>query len=151
MSRVQIIDLEPKVMRRDSLFREMVRGLLLVFVIVPLRLVAGRRRHDDARISALELELGLREPENLIEQHADPDLICTPGIGYQNAEAKAWRDKYAQPRRGTREWRSDYERGQDEARDWLDHLGHDHERIDVTAIGDATRQYIRGRCIKPGS
>lgn len=86
MSRVQIIELEPKVMRRDSLFREMCRGLLFL-VVMPLRLIARRHHPDYERIAELELDCGLREPtevEKLVVQFDDPEL--TAHIGCRNVE-----------------------------------------------------------------
>lgn len=61
------------------------QGMLIMFCLLPLRLVAGRRpllgtasrrgRPMTAKqVSALELQLGLREPENPIEEFDDPRL-----------------------------------------------------------------------------
>lgn len=51
---------------RPALFADIWRGLLVVYVLL-LRLITGRRRADQARIAELEVELGYRSLESVIE------------------------------------------------------------------------------------
>ena len=67
-----------------TLVRDICRGLLLL-VVIPLRLIAGRplvRHLDYDRIAELEIDCGLREPDALTRPRP-------AGIGYKNIEQSA--------------------------------------------------------------